>query len=45
MTGAANWSGYKYSVNANSIMTNNGSGVNYYPGSVAGVAANGGQYY
>jgi hypothetical protein len=45
MTGAANWSGYKYSVSANSIMTNNGSGVNYYPGSIAGVASNGGQYF
>jgi hypothetical protein len=45
ITGAANWGGYKYSVNANSIMTNNGSGVNYYPGSIAGVSANGGQYY
>ena len=45
ITGAANWSGYKYAVNANAIMASSGGGPNYYPGSVAGVQQNGGQYY
>lgn len=44
ITGASNWGGLKYQVSANAIMTTSGSGINYYPGSVAGTVTTGGQY-
>jgi hypothetical protein len=45
ITGAGNFSGFKYSVGANAILNTHGSGVNYLPGNVAGTQATGGQYF
>ena len=45
MSGVSNWSGIKYQVQANAILTSHGGGASYYPGSVAGIAASGGQYF
>jgi hypothetical protein len=36
--------GKRYSVNENSVIETGGSGASYFPGDVAGSAANGGQY-
>jgi hypothetical protein len=46
LAGAANVSGPRYLVQANSLISSGGGGPNYYPGSVAGTAvtANGGYY-
>jgi hypothetical protein len=43
-TGAANVTGQRYSANYNSMIDTNVSGVNYFPGTVAGSVANGGTY-
>lgn len=43
-TGAGNVSGLKFSANYGAVITSNGGGVNYYPGSVAGTTSPGGQY-
>jgi hypothetical protein len=45
ISGATNWGGYKYTANANAIMSAGGGGPNYYPGSIAGTQGNGGQYF
>jgi hypothetical protein len=36
--------GTRYNVNLNSVINTNGGGANFYPGSVAGSTATGGQY-
>ena len=44
ITGFANVTGQKYSAILNGVILTSGSGVNYYPGTVAGVTGSGGQY-
>jgi len=44
ITGAGNVTGQKYSATINGTINSNGGGVNYYPGTVAGSTASGGQY-
>lgn len=44
ITGAANVSGTRFNVNQNGIIAVNGLGDNYFPGTVAGNRASGGQY-
>jgi hypothetical protein len=44
ITGAGNVTGQKYNVNTNANISTGGAGVNYYPGTVAGVYATGGNY-
>lgn len=41
-SGAA--TGTRYNVNSNSVINTNGGGINYFPGSIAGVVSSGGQY-
>jgi hypothetical protein len=42
--GAGNVSGPKFNASLNGVINSSGSGVNYYPGSVAGSLSSGGQY-
>jgi hypothetical protein len=44
ITGAGNVTAAKYSVSSNGVIDSAGNGVNYYPGTSAGVAVTGGQY-
>ena len=44
ITGFANVTGQKYIAQMNGVVLVNGAGVNYYPGTVAGATASGGQY-
>lgn len=44
ITGSANVTGPKYTSTTNSIINTLGSGINYYPGTVAGTTSSGGQY-
>lgn len=44
ITGKASVTGQTYLADANAIIIVNGGGANYYPGTVAGVTAHGGQY-
>ncbi len=44
LTGGANVSGRKYNCQFNSTIQTGSGDVNYYPGSVAGIVANGGYY-
>ena len=44
ITGAANVSGQKFNASYNGVINSGGSGVNYFPGTVAGVTSTGGQY-
>jgi hypothetical protein len=43
-TGFANVTGLKFNVTLNGVISTAGSGVNYYPGNIAGATASGGQY-
>jgi hypothetical protein len=43
-SGAANVTGQKYSAATNATINSNGGGINYYPGTIAGVTGTGGQY-
>jgi hypothetical protein len=43
-SGAANVTGAKYAADTNGVIQTGGSGINYYPGSVAGSTSTGGQY-
>ena len=44
ISGAGNVSGTRYAASENSTISTGGAGVNYYPGTVAGVLSTGGQY-
>lgn len=44
LTGFANVTGTKYLATANGVISSAGGGANYYPGTVAGSVASGGQY-
>lgn len=44
LTGAANVTGQRFNVAMNGVINTSGGGVNYYPGTVAGVQSSGGQY-
>jgi hypothetical protein len=44
ITGAGNVSGIRYVVSLNGVISVNGSGVNYLPGTSAGLPSTGGQY-
>ncbi len=44
IAGAANVSGTRYLAQMNGVIDSNGGGINYYPGTVAGVTSSGGQY-
>lgn len=44
ITGYANVTGQKFAVNQNGIIAVNGLGDNYFPGTIAGTRATGGQY-
>ena len=45
MTGAGSVTGARYSVSGNAIIDSFGSGTTYFPGTVGGTAATGGQYF
>lgn len=45
LTGAANVTGTRYSVSSNAILSVNGGGAMYLPGTIAGTTATGGQYF
>jgi hypothetical protein len=44
ITGFGNVTGSKYNVQTNGVCYTNGSGINYYPGTIAGATSTGGQY-
>ncbi len=44
ITGAGNVTGQRYLVQGNSIVSTNGGGINYFPGTIAGTTNTGGQY-
>lgn len=44
ITGGSNVTGQRYTVSQNAVISSNGGGANYYPGTVAGVSSSGGQY-
>lgn len=44
LTGAGNVTGQRYNVSTNAVMSTNGGGATYYPGTVSGTTSNGGQY-
>jgi hypothetical protein len=44
IAGAANVTGPRYAVLNNGVINTVGSGINYYPGTIAGTASTGGQY-
>jgi hypothetical protein len=44
ITGGASVTGQRYNVSSNAVISTNGGGATYYPGTVAGSTASGGQY-
>lgn len=44
LTGGGNVTGQRYNVNTNAVISTNGGGATYYPGTVAGANNSGGQY-
>jgi len=45
ISGFANWTGIKFQVQSNAIVSTHGGGVNYLPGTIPGIQATGGQYF
>ncbi|MBR0871210.1 hypothetical protein JQ633_12635 [Bradyrhizobium tropiciagri] len=44
VTNPGNVTGMRYSVSVNAVIDTNGGGVNYFPGTIAGIFATGGEY-
>jgi hypothetical protein len=45
ISGFGNWTGIKYQVQSNAIVSTHGGGANYLPGTIPGIQATGGQYF